>query len=244
VAFAALTDFHVTGQENLPEKGPLIVVGNHFSFIDPAATIRVVPWPLDFIAGTINPGSPHTVTWLPGVWGVHRAHRGTASTYALKASEAVLSQSGVLGVFPEGGSWANVLRPPRPGAAYLAARSGAPILPIGFDGLIDVFPLLRRGKRAHVTVRIGKPFGPFRVTGRGRERRRQLDEIGHEIMRRIAELIPPERRGYYSEDPAIREAAKGTEIWPWADALEGEIGVGEHLRAKKRQEETKHREGA
>jgi hypothetical protein len=48
-----------------------------------------------------------------------------------------------------------------------------------------------------------------------------LEEIGHEIMRRVAELIPPERRGHYSGDPAIRAAAQGTEVYPWADAPEG-----------------------
>jgi hypothetical protein len=42
-------------------------------------------------------------------------------------------------------------------------------------------------------------------------------------MRQIAQLIPPERRGHYSDDPAIREAAKGTEIYPWADKIEGEV---------------------
>jgi hypothetical protein len=36
-------------------------------------------------------------------------------------------------------------------------------------------------------------------------------------MRHIADLIPPERRGYYSDDPAIRAAARGTEIYPWTD---------------------------
>jgi hypothetical protein len=116
-----------------------------------------------------------------------------------------------------------VLRPARPGTAFLAARTGARLLPMGFDGLIDVFPRLKNGKRAKVRVRIGKPFGPFSATGRGRERRRQLDEIGHTIMRHISELIPPERRGFYSDDPAIREAAKGTEIYPWADLVEGEV---------------------
>jgi hypothetical protein len=53
------------------------------------------------------------------------------------------------------------------------------------------------------------------------ERRRQLEEIGHEIMRRIAQMIPPERRGHYSDDPAIRAAAAGTEIYPWATMEEG-----------------------
>jgi hypothetical protein len=45
-------------------------------------------------------------------------------------------------------------------------------------------------------------------------------------MRSIASLIPPELRGYYSTDPAIRAAAKGTEQYPWADKVEGEV-VGE-----------------
>jgi hypothetical protein len=49
-----------------------------------------------------------------------------------------------------------------------------------------------------------------------------LDEIGHEIMRHIAKLLPPEKRGHYSEDPTIREAAQGTEKYPWADKVEGE----------------------
>jgi hypothetical protein len=75
--------------------------------------------------------------------------------------------------------------------------------------------------RAKVRVRIGKPFGPFRAEGRGRDRRRQLDEFGHEMMSRIARLLPPERRGHYSEDPAIREAARGTELYPWDDEVEG-----------------------
>jgi 1-acyl-sn-glycerol-3-phosphate acyltransferase len=98
-------------------------------------------------------------------------------------------------------------------------QTGAPLLPIGLDGLLDLFPSLHRGRRATVTVRIGQPFGPFQTVGHGRERRQQLDEIGHEIMRRIAELIPPERRGVYSDDPAIRAAAQEVAVYPYDDLL-------------------------
>ena len=220
-AFAVLTDLQIIGQENLPREGPLLVVANHFSFIDPVAMVRATPWPLEFVGGFQMPNAPASVTWLPKVWGYYPVFRGTGSRYALRAAEAVLAQDGILGIFPEAGSWATVLRPPRPGAAFLAVRTGARILPMGFDGLPDVFPRLRKGRRARVTIRIGKAFGPFRATGRGRARRQQLDAIGHEIMECIAELIPPERRGHYSEDPAIRAAAQGTEIYPWADAPEG-----------------------
>jgi 1-acyl-sn-glycerol-3-phosphate acyltransferase len=221
VAFAVLTDLQIIGQENLPGGGPLLVVANHFSYIDPVAMVRVTSWPLEFVGGFQMPNAPASVTWLPKVWGYYPVFRGTGSRYALRAAEAVLAQDGVLGIFPEAGSWATVLRPPRPGAAFLAVRTGARILPMGFDGLPDVFPRLRKGRRARVTVRIGRPFGPFHATGRGRARRQQLDAIGHEIMQCIAELIPPEWRGHYSEDPALRAAAQGTEIYPWADAPEG-----------------------
>jgi len=220
LAFAAITDLEVVGKENLPERGPLLVVANHFSFIDPVAMVRATPWPLEFIGGFHMPNAPPSVTWIPKIWGYLPVFRGTASRQALRASEAVLAQGGVVGIFPEAGNWATVLRPPRPGAAFLAVRTGARILPMGFDGFLGVFPHLRKFRRARVTVRIGKPFGPFQATGHGRVRRKRLEAIGHEIMHRIAELIPPESRGHYSDDPAIRAAAQGTEVYPWAHSPE------------------------
>ena len=217
VIFATITDLRVVGQENFPQSGPLLVVANHFSFIDPVAMVRVVPWPIEFVGGFRMPNAPAWTRLIPKLWGYYPVYRGTASRDALRAAETVLAQGGVLGIFPEAGNWATVLRPARPGAAFLAVRTGAPILPMGFHGLLDVFPRLRNRRRARVTLRIGKPFGPFRATGRGRVRRQQLEEIGHEIMHRIAELIPPERRGHYSDDPAIWAAAQGTEVYPWDD---------------------------
>lgn len=222
LAFALLVDLRIIGEENLPSKGPLLVVGNHFSFIDPVAVVRIAPWPMEFVAGAHPPHAPKLSLFIPKLWDVLPLYRGTGSTDALKIASSVLNQNGVLGIFPEGGNWAEVLRPARPGAAYLASLTGAPILPIGLHGLNDIFPL-RPGKRPRATITIGKIFGPFRATGHGREHRAQLDGIGHEIMRRIAELIPPEKRGHYSDDPAVRAAAKGTEIYPWADKVEGEV---------------------
>jgi 1-acyl-sn-glycerol-3-phosphate acyltransferase len=219
-AFFVLSDFRIEGQENLPEGGPLLLAANHFSFIDPVAMIRATPWQVEFVGGTVFPNAPPIVRWIPGVWGIYEVVRGGSSRSALRSAEAVIKCGGVLGIFPEAGNWATVLRPARPGTAFLATRTGAQIVPMGFDGLTEIFPSLSKGRRARATVRIGKPFGPFEVTGRGRKRRRQLDEIGHEIMRHIAELIPPEKRGFYSDDPAIREAAKGTEIYPWDEAPE------------------------
>lgn len=222
-AFSILTRMEIRGTENLPEKGPFIVVGNHFSFIDPVAFVRLAAWPIEFVGGAVTPHAPLWTRIIPFLWGYHKLYRGTGATAALHAAEEILKRGGILGIFPEGGNWATVLRPPRPGTAFLAARTGVPLIPVGLDGFTEVFPTLFHGKRAKVTVNIGKPFGPFSSKGSGRERRSHLEEIGHVIMQHIAELIPPEKRGYYSDDPAIREAARGTEIYPWADKVEGEV---------------------
>ncbi len=226
LAFSALTRLEIQGEENLPPTGPLLVVGNHFSFIDPVAVVRMSPWPVEFVGGAETPHAPLWSRIIPFRWGYHKLYRGTGARNALRNSERILRSGGILNIVPEGGNWAAVLRPPRPGTAFLAARTGAPVLPVGFFGFTQVFPHLGRGHRARVTINIGKPIGPFRADGSGRPLRQRLDEIGHEIMRQVAALLPPEMRGYYSDDPAIREAARGTEIYPWADKVEGQV-VGE-----------------
>ena len=101
-------------------------------------------------------------------------------------------------------------------------------MPVGFFGFTQVFQHLARAKRARVTINIGEPIGPFSADGSGRAHRDRLDEIGHEIMRHIADLLPPELRGFFSDDPEIREAARGTELYPWADKIEGEVAGGIH----------------
>jgi 1-acyl-sn-glycerol-3-phosphate acyltransferase len=217
ILLGILADVQVEGEEHLPHQGPLLVVANHFSFLDPVAMIYATPYPLEFLAGANTPNAPRTVSWLRKLWGVFPVHRGSVSRSALRSAEKILSQDGVVGVFPEAGNWAQVLRPARPGSAYLASRSGARILPMGFTGLVDVFSQIKSAHRSTVQLTIGKPFGPFTVSGRGRQRRAQLDEISHTIMERIAELLPDHLRGHFADDPQIREAAAGTEIYPWDD---------------------------
>jgi len=94
-------------------------------------------------------------------------------------------------------------------------RTGARVVPVGIDGLTELFPRLLRGRRAKVAVRIGEVLGPFSAEGSGRERRSELDALGDAVMARIAQLIPPSRRGRYSEDPQVRAAARAVEAYPW-----------------------------
>lgn len=218
--FFTLSDFELIGIENLPKTGPLLMVANHFSFLDPLAVIKISPWKLEFLGGTRTPNAPAATDWLRQLWGIIPVFRGSVSRDTFVASESILAQKGVLGIFPEGGNWATVLRPARPGVAFLAARTGAPIIPVGLTGFDTFFQSLRKGKRPKVVVRIGKLFGPFQLDVRGRSEREKLDGLGHDIMREIAQLLPEEKRGFYSDNPDIREAAKGTEIYPWADVQE------------------------
>lgn len=220
LAFKVTANYEIDGLENVPSTGPLLVVGNHFHFLDPLALIHTTPWPLEFVGGAQTPNAPTTVGWISKLFGVIPTYRGTGSRETLKTSEEILRQKGVLAIFPEGGSWATVLRPARPGTAFLAYRTQARILPVGLDGLVGFFQKFKLGKRVRVKVKFGKPFGPFDKFSGSRPSREELDELGHVIMRNISNLIPPERRGYYSDDPLIREAARGTEIYPWATQAE------------------------
>ncbi|MCB8963085.1 MAG: 1-acyl-sn-glycerol-3-phosphate acyltransferase [Ardenticatenales bacterium] len=209
--------FEVQGQANLPAGGPLIVVANHFSIVDVVAMVAATDWPLEFLGGLQLVDAPWYLAWIPHVWGYYPVRRGAASREAMRASLAVLEQGGVLCIFPEAGSWAQVLRPARPGTALIAVESGAPVLPIGLDGMPDVIPGMRRLRRARATVQIGRPMGPFVVPGRGRARRQALDEIGDELMRAIAVLIPPAKRGVYSADARLRAEAAAVAEFPYHD---------------------------
>ena len=90
---------------------------------------------------------------------------------------------------------------PRPGAAYLAVRSGAPLLPAAFLGTENVMANVRRLRRTPVRMIIGPVFGPLTIDPAlpKTERRARLDEMGHEMMRHMAALLPLENRGPYRE---------------------------------------------
>ncbi len=222
LALHTFSDFEVIGAENIPDKGPLIITGNHFSFSDSIAMLHICPPSIEMFSGANPAFTPWWGKLLPRLWGVLYVYRGTGSRQAIRDAEYVLNQNGFFGIFPEGGAWAEMIRPARPGAAYLAARTGARILPVGFTGFNEVLPL-RFKNQSKVTIRVGKPYGPITVTGRGQERREQLDELGDRIMKEIAELLPDHLRGKFSSDPIVQERAKEVAAYPWETASWDEV---------------------
>ncbi len=218
-ALAVLADVAVEGLENFPEEGPVLVVANHFNFLDPVLLIRYLPRQTEFIGGITNPYAPGIVTFFPKLYGFFPVRRGAFNRDHLLLAQSVLEQGGVLSGFPEAGSWAQTLRRARPGIPMVASRSRAVIQPVGLSGVHHVFPSLKKRKRARVLVKFGKPFGPFFVSERGETDRQQLDRMGDEMMNRIAALLPDELRGCYSSDPAVRCNAEMLQ-YPWKHQAE------------------------
>ncbi len=199
-----LLNYKIEGKENLPKKGPLLIVGNHFHFLDTIGPIHVTDYPMEFINDAKMPMAPGLVKFLPGWWGTLKINQGQANLEAIRAAEAALEQNGVLAIFPEGHVHKPPLDKPLPGAAFLALRLGVPVIAIGTYSEDDwdiLGTISKKGRRARIVSRIGKPFGPLAPKDPdwvpGRE---DVKRAGQEIMERIAELLPESARGPYFKD--------------------------------------------
>ena len=196
-----LVDWHVSGEENIPEKGPLLIVGNHFSFLDTVAPIHVTKWPLEFIGDFEMPNAPPVMRTFPRLWETLKIEQGTPNFEALKASEAILEQDGVLVIYPEGHVHDGPLNSALPGAAYMALRTGVPILPMGTisDNDWKLFGTIKEEKRRlKIFTKIGKVFGPITNEPDKRPSRDEIRQAGELIMTKIADLLPKEYRGEFS----------------------------------------------
>ncbi|MBG0784800.1 MAG: 1-acyl-sn-glycerol-3-phosphate acyltransferase [Anaerolineaceae bacterium] len=199
-----LTQWEIEGKENLPESGPLLIVGNHFNFLDTIAPIHSTQWPLEFIGDFVMPNAPTLMKVFPNSWQTLKIEQGTPNFEALNASEAVLAQNGVLVIYPEGHVHSGPLNPALPGAAYMALRTGAPILPMGTisDNNWKLFKTITEKKRRlGVRTRIGEVFGPLKSANPDRPSREEIREAGKLIMTKIAALLPKEFRGEF--DPEL-----------------------------------------
>ena len=192
----ATTQVKVAGRDNFPRSGPLLVCANHISSADPPLLGLNLPRkPVYFLAkkelfnnrlfGGILKGS-----------GTIPLNRIGVSGASLKLSQSVLNRGGALIIFPEGKrNPEGKLSAALPGAAYLAAAAGVPILPVAITGTEKITGRWWFFKRQRVKINIGRPFY-LSVEGEKPDKE-NLGVHGDRIMTAIAELLPPEYRGRY-----------------------------------------------
>jgi 1-acyl-sn-glycerol-3-phosphate acyltransferase len=189
------------GLENLPRTGPAILVANHYTLMDPLVAGLGTCWKIGRVVhmvAKIQIKSWPVLGWLGTQCGVIYVRRGTSDLDAQRALQAVLAGGRPMVIFPEGTrSPTGALIPARNGAALLALRSGAPVVPLGItgtEGMLSWRAIF--GPRPRATVVIGQPFtlghrpdGPID--------RSELTEASTRLMREVAALLPPARRGVY-----------------------------------------------
>ena len=138
----ALFRLRVEGRKNLPE-GPFILSGVHRSFIDTPIIGMVTSRRLRFMGKESLWKSKPLGAFL-SVMGGFPVERGTADRTALRAAQDVLALGEPLVMFPEGTRQEG----PRlareqvlDGPAFVAARAGVPIVPVGIGGSVKALPL-------------------------------------------------------------------------------------------------------
>jgi 1-acyl-sn-glycerol-3-phosphate acyltransferase len=202
VAAALLARVTVEGLEHLPAEGPVLVICNHASNADGMLLMAFVVPAMKRPMGWL--GKEEALRWPLFGWGMRQngvfgVRRGAGNLEAFKLAKTVLDDGGVLTIFPEGTrSPTGALQEAKEGATVLAVRSGAPILPIAIVGSHRFWPkgkLLPRPRR-RMKIRVGESF--TLTMPKSGDRHEALRAATVELMRHIAELLPPDQRGVYA----------------------------------------------
>ena len=205
---------NVIGYENIPEKGPYIVVLNHTSVADTPVLLVSFPnikwrffavdkWRSHLIYGPI-------MAWLGAIY----VKRGEVDRRQLKEALDALKEEKAFGLAPEGvRSFTGKMIEAKDGAAYLASRANVPILPVGLVNHDRLFHNVKSLKPTNGEVRIGEPFY-LPDLGR-RAKGNDLKAYTHLIMAKIAAQLPERYYGYYQDSPALAAILRGEDPWPF-----------------------------
>ncbi len=193
ICFWLLFRLRIEGREHEPQSGPILAICNHVSAADPFIAGVALRRRARYMAKQELFQYPMLGPFVRSL-GSFPVRRGQADRQAIRTALQALARGDVLVMFPEGTRSADGrLMPAEPGAALLALRSGAPVLPMAVAGTQHAMPKGRLlPRRIHVVVRIGPPLAVPKHEGR--IDRADLDAWGARFMAAIAGLLPPDQQ--------------------------------------------------
>ena len=189
------TSCRVKGLKNIPKTGPLLIVSNHLSLADPPLVSVSIKRETTFMAK-----EELFSTWLTNYFirsfGAFPVRRDRLDRTTLRDAERVLSEGKILVMFPEATrSKTGGLQKAFPGAAMIALRNGAPIIPVAVTGTETIHGFSWIFHRPRVILTVGQPFNlPVK---KGKTSREHIAKCADLMMEHIAEILPESYRGVY-----------------------------------------------
>ena len=182
---SGLARLDVAGAHRVPSSGPVVLAANHAAFLDGILLFGVAPRPVSFVVKS-EAFVPVLTQLVLVPAGQLPVVRGRVDPAPVRTSLRVLDAGGVIGMFPEGTRGDGSVRTTKPGAGYLAVKTGAVVVPVACHGTSAV--LHRRTlRRPAVRVVFGEPFAVERRTGR--LNRRVWLEAADRIQTALAGLV-------------------------------------------------------
>lgn len=171
--------------ERIPRRGPFIIAGNHRAAMEIFLMLVATRPQVDIIGAGDIPLDP-SLRFLARAYGYIPYRRGSVDGKALRRAQRVLESGGVVGIFPEGGIWTDGPKETQRGVAWLAAQTGAPVVPMGFAGIDDGIGRTFSLQFPRFEVHVGTPISLHTdsVTRSG------LDEFSRAVMNQVDELLP------------------------------------------------------
>lgn len=180
----------IHGREHIPRTGAFIVAPVHRSYLDTPLLGAMTRRRMRYM-GAEKMWTNRALGWFLTAVGGFPVHRGSADREALKAGLAVLERGEPLVMFPEGTRQEGpILHTLFDGPAYVSARSGAPILPVGLGGTEAAMP---KGKRfirpVKMSIVIGEPIQPPPAKASGSVPRSAVRELTADLGTAIQGLF-------------------------------------------------------
>lgn len=190
-----LCDVHVRGLEHIPASGPVVIMMNHVTFIDPAIFSAVIH--PRYVISMAKAETMHH--WferrMVQVWGNFVINRDTVDRDALMTAIELLKHDQALLIAPEGTRNPDGMGAAKSGSAYIAHKADAFVVPAAIYGLRDYAQCWKRLRRATVRVNFGRSFR-FTVPDGRRLTRPIREQMTTEAMYQIAKAIPEEYADY------------------------------------------------